>query len=278
MVDEEQRRLAEASWALYDHGAVTVVVDGLLATGARSRIWRLVAVGPDGTSQYAVKWFRPHDDSTVDTVARDYDALVRLTQALDTVRADAYVVRCPVPVEAWSWGYAMSAVSGRNLNDALAHRQLPGWEQPRLARDLVAALAAFHTAHGGPYGDFHPGNVLLGPHHDLYLFNPASGTRHPASWPQPAVPPHLAVDVAYWAFRAALESLRPSVRHPRAAAECRRFAAVLGQAAVDYAGDRSLAEQIDHCLAEHWARFRRQGPRHRAVATAGQLLGSGRNG
>jgi hypothetical protein len=266
VVDDERSRLAEASWALYAQGAVTVVVDGLLASRPQSRIWRLEAVGPDGTAQYAVKWFRP-DDGTADRVARDYAALGRLAQALDTVRTDAYAVRCPLPVQAWSWGYAMSAVSGRHLDDALARRQLPSWEQPRLARDLVAALAAYHATHNSPHGDFHPGNVLLGPARDLYLLNPAAGTGLPRSWPQPAVPPPLAVDIAYWTFRATLEALRRSIRHPRAAAECRRFAGVLGQAAVDHAHDPSLTKQIDHCLADHWARFRRQGLRHRLTAS-----------
>jgi hypothetical protein len=267
VADDERARLAEASWALYGRGAVTVVVDGLLAAGARSRIWRLVAVGPDGTAQYAVKWFRPGHGRTADTSARDCDALSRLAQALATVRTDAYLVRCPVPVHAWSWGYAMSAVPGRPLDDALARGQLPTWEQPRLARDLVAALAAFHAAHGAPYGDFHPGNVLLGPQRDLYLLDPAPIWALPPSWPVPA-PPHLAVDVAYWTFCTTIRALRRAVRHPWAVAECFRFARELGRAAVDHSGDPQLASELDRCLADLWTRLRRRGARHAAARTA----------
>jgi hypothetical protein len=270
MADDERSRLAEASWALYGRGAVTVVVDGLLATGARSRIWRLVAIGPDGTTQYAVKWFRPGHGCTADTAARDYDALARLAQALDTVRTDAYLVRCPAPVQAWDWGYAMAAVPGRHLDSALTRRQLPSWEQPRLARDLVAALTAFHAAHGAPYGDFHPGNVLLGPERDLYLLDPAPVWALPPSWPTPA-PPHLAVDVAYWTFCTALRALRRAFRHPWAVGECFRFARALRDAAVKQSDDPRLPNELDRCLADLWTELRQRGTRHAAARAASRL-------
>lgn len=275
--EDESARLAEASWSLYGRGESTVVVDGLLAAGPRSRIWRLVADGPGGTRQYAVKWFRPGYRRGGAPVAGEYSALVSLARALDRLRTDGYRIRCPAPVRAWDWGYAMSAVPGRQLDQALARRLLPAGEQAQLARDLVTALTAFHTVHGGPYGDFHPGNVLLGPDRELYLLDPAPADGGLPAWPAPAGPPYLAVDVAHWAFATAVRALRRSIRHPRAVAACFQFARELGRAALERSDDPRLATQLDRCLADQWTRLRRQGPRQYAVAVAaGRLLGPAR--
>jgi hypothetical protein len=274
---DEPARLAEATWSLYQQGEVTVVVDGLLAAGPRSRIWRLDAIGPDGARQYAVKWFRPRYRLAGEPVAREYLALVSLTRALGRLRTGRYLIRCPVPVRAWRWGYVMSAVPGRRLDDALARRLLPAAEHPRIARDLVAALAAFHGEHGGPHGGFQPGNVLFGPGAGLHLLHPAAAPAESCAWPGPGTPPDLAVDIAYWAFCTALRAPRLAVRRPWAVAECFRFAAELGRAAVEHSGDPRLAGQFDRCLAGYWARLRRRGVQHAAALAAGRLHGPGRH-
>lgn len=289
VAEDERSRLAEASWALYGRGAGTVVVDGLLATGARSRVWRLVAVGREGTRHYAVKWFRPHYRSgwagadagdppdPVDpaapaapggSVATEYAALASLIRALPELATGRFRLRCPVPVQAWDWGYAMSAVPGYRLDDVVAHRQLAAAEYPQLARELVAALIAFHASSGGPYGDFHPGNVLLGPDRDVYLLDPAPAAGWLPSWAGEPAPPHLAVDVAHWVYATALAGLRQVARHPVVVARCGQLARALAGAAVELTGDRALAGQIDRCLIDYWAELGRRGAGHRAVAAA----------
>lgn len=271
---DEPARLAEAAWSLYAHGAGTVVVDGLIAGRRSCRVWRLAAVGPGGTRQYALKWFRPGRPAgggTGPAVAAEYAALVDLAGALDHPPVSGaagwsagYRVGCPTPVQAWDWGYLMSAVPGQRLDQVLLRGLLPRVEQPGLAVELVRALAAFHARHGGPYGEFEPANVLLGPGRVGYLLAPGPDRGGPGAAP-PGAPP-LAADVAYWAFRTALHGLRQSVRHPRTVAECHRFARELRHAAAG--GDPAVDAQIARCLTHYRGLLRRHGPRHRALAAA----------
>jgi hypothetical protein len=278
VADEERARLAEASWALYAHDARTVVVDGLLAAGARSRVWRLLAVDRTGTRLYAVKWFRSRHRSDVealldrDAVAAEYAALGSLGRVLPELASDRYLLRCPVPVQAWDWGFVMSAVPGRRLDEAVLRQEVPVAEYGHIARGLVRALVAFHAAHGGPYGDFHPGNVLLGRACDIYLLDPAPAAGWLSCWAGQPAPPHLAVDIAHWSYSTAVRALRGSLRHPRTAAACAHLARTLTEAAVQVTGDPALAGQIDRCLADYWNRLRRTDLPHRALAAAAARL------
>jgi uncharacterized membrane protein len=160
----------------------------------------------------------------------------------------------------------MSAVPGHRLDQLLLWGLLPPADQPGLAAELVHTLTAFHARHGGPYGEFEPANVLLGPGRIGYLLDPGPAAMDGAA-AAPAAPP-LAVDVAYWAFRTALRGLRQSVRHPRAVADCHRFARELRRAAVAVSGDPALDAEIARCLAFYRGLLRRHGPRHRALAAA----------
>jgi hypothetical protein len=264
VIDDEQSRLAEASWAIYALGANTVVVDGLLADGVGSRVWRLAAIGRDGARQYAVKWFRPAAREDGRAVATEYAALRRLADVLPGLPTRRFALRCPVPVQAWDWGYAMSAVPGVPLPEAVSRRVLAPGEYGPIAGNLIGALLAYHHTQGAPYGDFHPGNVLLGPDRDLYLLapsEPAGPTAHP-----------LAADLAYWIVATALHALRASVRHPRAAAHGIQLARELAGTAISTTGDPGLATEIDRCLAARFAGLRRNGLRRRAVATAAERL------
>jgi hypothetical protein len=278
VADDERARLAEASWALYGLDTGTVVVDGLLAAGTHSRVWRLLAVDRTGARAYAVKWFRPSYRSTAepplawDAVATEYAALTSLVRVLPGLPADRYQLRCPTPVQSWDWGYVMSAVPGRRLDEAVLRRQLPVAEYGPLARGLVRAVVAFHTAHGGPYGDFHPGNVLLGPDRDIYLLDPAPATGWLACWAGQPAPPHLAVDIAYWIYVTALRALRRSARHPRTVIGCAHLARALAEAAVEVTADATLAGQIDRCLADYWIGLRQRGVGYRALAAAAARL------
>ena len=132
----------------------------------------------------------------------------------------------------------------------------------------VAGLTAFHAAHGGPYGDFHAGNVLLGADRAVYLIDPAPANPAFFTWPAEATPPPLAVDLAYWTFSAAVRA----PRHPRTAAAALRLAGALRDAAVHPAGGRRLAAEIDRCLADYWVRLARQGLRQHAVAALARRL------
>jgi hypothetical protein len=278
VADDERTRLAEACWALYGRDAGTVVVDGLLAAGPRSRVWRLVAVDRTGTRPYAVKWFRPRYRSTAtaplarDPVATEYAALANLVEVLPGLAGDRYLLRCPAPVQSWDWGYVMSAVPGRRLDEAVTRREVSPAEYAYLARGLVRAVVAFHAANGGPYGDFHPGNVLLGPDRDLYLLDPAPATGWLACWAGQPAPPHLAVDVAHWTYSTAIRALRGSLRHPGTATACAHLARALAEAAVEVTGDPALAGQIDRCLADYWNRLRQSSIAHRALALAAARL------
>jgi hypothetical protein len=277
VADDERARLAEACWALYGRAAGTVVVDGLLAAGARSRVWRLLAVDRTGAQPYAVKWFRPRYRPTAatppawDTIAAEYAALATLDAVLPGLASDRYRLHCPAPVQSWDWGYVMSAVPGRRL-DVLTRRELPAADYHQLAGVLVRALVAFHTATGGPYGDFHPGNVLLGPNQDVYLLDPAPAAGWLACWAGQPAPPNLAVDLGHWTYAAALRALLRSPRHPRSAASCLHFAQVLTAAAVQVTGDQALAWQVNRCVADYWTRLRRRGLAGRALATAAARL------
>jgi hypothetical protein len=278
VADEERARLAEASWALYARDARTVVVDGPLAAGARSRIWRLLAVDRTGTRLYAVKWFRPRHRSDAETlanrdaVAAEYAALGSLVQVLSELASDRYLLRCPAPVQVWDWGFVMSAVPGRRLDEAVLRQEVPAAEYGHIARGLVRALVAFHTAHGGPYGDFHPGNVLLGPACDIYLLDPAPAAGWLSCWAGQPAPPHLAVDVAYWTYSTAVRAVRASLWHPRTAGAFAHLARALTDAALQVTRDPALAGQIERCLADYWNRLRRTGPAHRALAAAAARL------
>jgi hypothetical protein len=315
VAEDERSRLAEATWALYGQGVGTVVVDRLLSAGTRSRVWRLVAVGRDGTRHYAVKWFRPRYRSqwgggggagpAGDSVATEFAALSSLIEVLPADAAPAgepaaveqatepavepaiepavepaagrFRLRCPLPVQAWDWGYAMSAVPGQRLDEAVARRALPAGEFRHLARELVGALTAFHTAQGGPYGDFQPANVLLGPDRDVYLLDPAPAAGWLTCWAGRPAPPHLAVDVAHWGYATAVTGLRQAVRrpgtlarHPGAVVRLGQLGRALADAAVEVTGDPALARQIDRCLADYWAQLGGQGLRHRLAAAAGR--------
>jgi hypothetical protein len=267
--DDENARLAEAAWALYALGADTVVVEDLLASGSGSRVWRLVGYGADGTRTYAVKWFRPRHRQAGRAVATQYAALTRLAGVLAGLPTEAFALRCPAPVQVWDWGYAMTAVPGTRLDRAIAARLLPAADLAPLARDLVTALRAFHTADGGPYGDFEPSNVLLAGPREVYLLDPGPANGDP---PQPAGPA-LAADVACWIGATAIGALTLGVRHPRSTAGCVQLAGELTRAAVAGSGDPRLAGDIDCCLAQQWSRLRRRGPHYRALAAiAGRRL------
>ncbi|HVQ95024.1 MAG TPA: hypothetical protein VMU51_28585 [Mycobacteriales bacterium] len=296
MAEDERSRLAEASWALYGQGVGTVVVDGLLSAGARSRVWRLVAVGREGTRHYAVKWFRPRyrsqwagsprgscggSGSLGDSVATEFAALTNLLEVLPAAAAPAgrFQLRCPLPVQAWDWGYAMSAVPGQRLDDAVARRVLAAAEFGQLGRDLVGALIAFHGVHGGPYGDFQPANVLLGPARDVYLLDPAPAGGWLRCWAGEPAPPHLAVDVAHWMYATAVGMLRQAARHPGTLARRPGGVARLGQlsraladAAVEVTGDPGLAAQIERCRADYWTQLSNHSRRHSLAAAAGRRL------
>lgn len=265
--DAERTQLAQAAGSLCGPADRTGVVDRLLAEGVQSRVWRVVTSGPDGCRNHAVKWFRPGYRAG-DSVAAEYAALVGLDRALCELGTETYRVRCPQPVRRWDWGYAMSAVSGCRLDRALARRRSPADEERLLVRDLVAGLTAFHAAHGGPYGDFHAGNVLLGADRAVYLIDPAPANPAFFTWPAEATPPPLAVDLAYWTFSAAVRA----PRHPRTAAAALRLAGALRDAAVHPAGGRRLAAEIDRCLADYWVRLARQGLRQHAVAALARRL------
>jgi hypothetical protein len=232
-------------------------------------VWRIVTSGPDGRREHAVKWFRA-GYRTGGSVAAEYAALAALDRAVAGLPAGAYRVRCPRPVRAWDWGYAMSAVPGCRLDRALARGLLPAGQHRALAADLVAALGAFHTAHGGPYGDFHAGNVLLGPDHEVYLIDPAPANPDFFRWPPGAAPPPLAVDLGYWTFVAATRA----ARRPRTGAEALRFAGTLRDAAAERTADPGLAAAVEACLADYWARLSSQGPRRRLVAMLASRVAS----
>jgi hypothetical protein len=281
LIDDEGARLAEACRALSDPAAGAVVVDGLLAAGMQSRVWRLAAVGPAvgpaagpaggpaagpaGAREYAVKWFRPGYRRTGDVVAREYSALLDLSRALRHVPAGGYRLSCPVPARQWDWGYAMSVVAGLPLEDLLG-RRLPDRDLDPIAADLVGALLAFHAEAGRPYGDFHPRNVLLGPDRDLYLVDPTHADVAFYAWQSEAPSPHLAVDIAYWLYWTAHRALRRSLRRPATTAGCYRLAHALYEAAAAHSPDGQFAGHVDRCLAGYWSILGRNGYRQRALA------------
>jgi hypothetical protein len=259
LTDDENARLAEAAWAVYDLGANTVVVEELLASGSSSRLWRLAGYGPGGLSGYVVKWFRPRARQAGRAVATEYAALTRLAGVLSGLTTEAYAVGCPAPVQVWDWGYAMTAVPGVRLDRAVARGLVA--DVPSLAADLVTALRAYHADGGGPYGDFEPGNVLFDRPRSVYLLDPA-----PPVEPVPAAP--LAADLASWVQGAGVRAVRQAVRHPHAVAGGR----ALGAAVLRAAGGPELRAEVEHCLAQRWDRLRRQGPHRRALAVAYQRL------
>jgi hypothetical protein len=263
----ERAQLAQAAGLLCGRGDRTGVVDRRLAAGVQSRVWRIVTSGPDGRSDHVVKWFRAGYRAG-NSVAAEFAALVALDRAVADLRPAAYRVRCPRPVRAWDWGYAMSTVSGCRLDLARARRLLPAEDERLLADDLVAALSAFHAVHRGPYGDFHAGNVLLGADREVYLIDPGPANPGFFSWPGPVSPPPLAVDLAYWTFAAAATAHR----RPRAAGHALRLAGALRDAATELMSDPGLAAEVDRCLADYWKRLASQGLRQRAVAVAATRL------
>ena len=263
----ERAQLAQAAGLLCGREDKTGVVDRMLAAGVQSRVWRIVTSGPDGHRAHAVKWFRAGYRGS-GSVAAEYSALVALDRAVADLGTAAYRVRCPRPVRVWDWGYAMSAVAGCRLDRALVRGLLPAPDERPLAGDLVAALAAFHAVHRGPYGDFHAGNVLLGTGREVYLIDPAPANPGFFGWPERAAPPLLAVDLAYWAFAAAVRA----PRRPRTAGHALRLGGALKDAAVEHTGRPGLADEIDRCLADYWHRLAGQGLRQRAVAVTAARL------
>jgi hypothetical protein len=257
LTDDENTRLAEAAWAVYALGANTVVVEDLLASGASSRVWRLAGYGPGGCTHYVVKWFRPRARQAGRAVATEYAALTRLGSALAAVPPGPYAVGCPAPVQVWDWGYAMTAAPGVPLDRAVARGLMP---PAAPARDLIAALRAYHAAEGAPHGDVDPGSVLLAPG-VLCLLAPSAA-------PPPGPP--MAVDLAQWVVGAAVSVLRLAPRHPRRIATLRALTADLARAAETY--QPGLTAEIERCLSRRWDRLRGQGPQGRAVAAAATRL------
>lgn len=243
-------------------------------SGTQSRVARVVATAPDGESVgLAVKAFRADAGlGAPDQVAREALALERFGRALATGGSGTWVgeVTCPqvvvslpeqgVLVTTWQAGVALDDV----LLGADVH------ERRRLAGLVLDGLAAFHAACREPYGDAHPGNVLVDGRRVVLLDPTAADPRHRAI--QAGVPA-LAADLGYWLHSATSQALGQAARGQLRLASTRlRFAVELLRVAEATSTDaQGLQRDVTTVARRHHERIPAAG-RGRAVRAVGCAL------
>lgn len=263
--DDERHHLEQACRELAaDAGPVSV--QRMLAAGAQGRVWQLSAAGGPA---YAIKvWRADYRFRKPEDVEREYVALLALHRAVSAVPGG--VVTSPAPLIRWDWGYAMTLVAGRPLMQVLPDLGWSATDDRAAAAALVPVLRRYHAEHGGVYGDFHAGNVLVDDNGALALIDPAPANLPFFTWSAGEHPALLAVDVAYWLFRTSGPGVRQLLADRsgyRRRARLARSVYAVALADVTAAERPALARDVARSLRDFRHRLADVGPREAMVAT-----------
>ncbi|MGI8926356.1 MAG: hypothetical protein ACR2HN_06885 [Tepidiformaceae bacterium] len=160
-----------------------------------------------GAGQCYVLRLRPAGGRVVLKLAHDGAGLEREHSALRSVHATTGAdapVRFPRPLGlvGGGAGYLMEFVAGDRLPDVLGRLPSRGAPPPDLAPRLAAGLRGYHAALDEAYGDFHPGNVIIGPGGRLILLDPTASDPSIRAACEGA-PSFMTADLGLWAFSAA---------------------------------------------------------------------------
>ena len=154
----------------------------------------------------AAKVFRPSLGQAI-SVRKEFSALQTLGQCWPP--DESIVMRSPVALMAFDWGYVMGIADGAPLAESLA--ALTGTGVIRsVAALLLSTLDTYHEKEGGAYFDFHLDNVLITADAGmLSLLDPGSANEEffrRASMGATTEP--LAVDICYWVYWHSVAALR----------------------------------------------------------------------
>lgn len=189
--------------------------------------------------RFVVKCFSERPGLSSDRSVKEFRLLQRLSAALQG-QAGVIAPR-PVAVSEDLNAYIMTAVPGVPLDDYLRKRAV----DTAVVGRLVEALSAYYRLAECPYGDFHPGNVLVDAS-GLALIDPGGPSlRFDAAFAA-ADRSSVAADLGYWTYSVAVRAPRLAASGPRRAMRlCRVTRALL----------RAAAQKVDGA-EQQWAIIR----------------------
>ncbi len=207
-------------------------------------------------------------------IAVEAEALRAFGAALDP----AGPVHAPAVVHIFSEfdAYLMEQAPGQALLDYLLRARLPkGWDTT-LARRLVDGLVVYHRTMGEPFGDFHPGNVLVAGAAEPWFVDPVTRNPRMLMLEQAGVFAPGAVDLGQFVFKAVSRIPRPAAATPWAVWRLLRLTRKLvREAAARFAPghQRGFEAAVREVALAHLAVLAAQPwPRDHAAAFAGRKL------
>lgn len=121
--------------------------------------------------KFILKIFSPkYQFNSAKAVQEEFSTLEKFYKTLQHANLHQ-IITCPLPIAIFesSQAYLMSYVHGQSLESAWKQSDINSSE---IAPKLITGLSVFYETMNTIYADFHPGNIIIGPHKQIGFIDP----------------------------------------------------------------------------------------------------------